>query len=107
MNTLHARFRMFGTDLHARSVIINKNFRIGYQAELYQECVVGWVCLPSARANMGVPLYTLVPCTSMCCVGDVAPPPPPIPQGSSSLLPPQLIGLSVFLWVGIFPHRQP
>ena len=36
-------FPRFGTDLHAQSVLIDKNFCIGAQEEVYQECVVGWV----------------------------------------------------------------
>ncbi len=33
---------MFAPDLYAQSVLINKNFCIGAQSEVYQECVVGW-----------------------------------------------------------------
>ena len=41
-NGVHV-FAHFGADLHAQSVIINKNFCIGAQSEVYQECAVGWV----------------------------------------------------------------
>ncbi len=43
VHVAYTRFCTFGTDLHAQSVPINKNFRIGAQSEVYQECVVGWV----------------------------------------------------------------
>ena len=40
-------FCTFGTDLYAQSMIINKNFCIGAQSKVYEECVVGWVALSS------------------------------------------------------------
>ncbi len=38
----HIFFARFGTDLHARSVLSDKNFCIGAQEEVYQECIAGW-----------------------------------------------------------------
>ncbi len=35
MYTLHTRFRTFGIDLHAQSVLIKQNFCIGAQSEVY------------------------------------------------------------------------
>ena len=40
---MHAFLGTFGTESCAQSVIINKNFCIGAQSEVYEECVVGWV----------------------------------------------------------------
>ncbi len=37
-------FPRFGTDSHARSVLINKISGIGAQEEVYWECVAGWGC---------------------------------------------------------------
>ena len=46
MHTLRTHvFRVFAADSHAQSAIINENFCIGAQEELYQERVVGWVPL--------------------------------------------------------------
>ena len=42
--TLRTRSCMFGADLHAQSVLSNKNVCVGAQWEVCQECVVGWVC---------------------------------------------------------------
>ncbi len=38
-------FCTFGSDLHARLVLIDKISALGAQSGAYQECVVGWVLL--------------------------------------------------------------
>ncbi len=44
MYTLHARFlHVLASTRNAQSVIIDKNFCVGAQSEVCQECVVGWV----------------------------------------------------------------
>ncbi len=39
-------FVLWGSDLHAQSVLINKDLCIGAQSEVYWECVVGWESQP-------------------------------------------------------------
>ncbi len=41
IHVVHTYFAHFGANLHAQLVLINKNFCIGAQSEVYQECVVG------------------------------------------------------------------
>ena len=43
--TLHARFCTFGTDLYAKSMLINKISAFAAQSEVYSECVVGWAAV--------------------------------------------------------------
>ncbi len=42
INIADTFFAPFGADLYAQSVLINKNFCVGAQSEVYQACVVGW-----------------------------------------------------------------
>ncbi len=37
-------FARLGTDLYAQSLIMDQNFCIRAQEEVYEECTVGWVC---------------------------------------------------------------
>ncbi len=52
MYTLRACFRTFGANLYAQLVLINENSCIGAQAEVYQECVVGWVLKASFSTQL-------------------------------------------------------
>ena len=106
---LRTRFRMFGTDLHAQSVLMNKNFRIGDQSEVYSECVVGWVSRGLLQQSSLVeppPLLAQEP-TQKCNFS-----PPPLMNGTThphscvvcATYPPSLNHLPV---VGVSPPPPP
>ncbi len=54
----------FGADLHAQSVISNKNFCVRDQEEVYKECVAGWVLLElktDKRKKLGISCKAMDP----------------------------------------------
>ena len=63
MRIAHTVFARSGAHSYAQSVLVDKNFCIGAQSEVYQECVVGWEEVTAAAT------HNSVKCTrTHCCV---------------------------------------